>query len=192
MVSDPGGRRLGTADGDPGLSPLALCLRLSFFGELAFIPLRAILLLKGVTWGCPPGHPAIVRGLAFVGVTMATFASRFFSVPARFDGAVVCRQHRQSRSVWAWRLPRAGQLLSAPCLFVPLASRSTATRLARAALGLGWRAWVKPGAACAVYQSGPLSAQVPPFVAKVELPVGISAAAARAALGQAYRAAPTA
>lgn len=140
-----------------------------------------------MAWGRPLGHPARRWGLAFVGVTMAVSTSGFFSVPARFNGAVVCRLHAPSRSIWAWRAPRAGQRPSAPCLFVPLKSQGTANRLAQAAAALGYRAWVKPGRTCAVYQALPLSASLPPWACKVELPAGVTAAAARAALGHAYR-----
>ena len=119
---------------------------------------------------------------------MANIASRFFSVPARFNGAVVCRMHSPSRSIWAWRAPRAGQLPSAPCLFVPVKSQRTAQRLAHVAAALGFRAWVKPGSKCAVYQALPLSQSMPPWACKVQLPAGVTAAAARVALGKAYRA----
>ena len=119
---------------------------------------------------------------------MANIAARFFMVPARFNGRIVARLHTPSQSIWAWRAPKAGQLPSAPCIFVPLKSQHTAARLAHAAAALGWRAWVKPGSKCAVYQAIPLSAQVPPWACKVELPAGVSAAAARARLGAAYRA----
>ena len=119
---------------------------------------------------------------------MAVPSAGFFAVPARFSGQVVARVHRLSGSVWAWRAPRSGDLPSAPCLFVPLRSAPTAARLACAARGLGWRAWVKPGAACAVWASGPLAVATPPMAVKVELPAGVSAASARTALGRAFRA----
>ena len=123
---------------------------------------------------------------------MSASASRFFSVPARFNGRIVARLHTPSRSIWAWRAPRAGQLPSAPCLFVPLKSQHTAARLANAAASLGMRAWVKPGRRCAVWQFLPLSPVQPAWACKVELPAGVSAAAARARLAAAYRAVPAA
>ncbi len=75
---------------------------------------------------------------------------------------------------------------------MPLKSQRTAARLASVAAALGWRAWVKPGSKCAVYQALPLSQSMPPWACKVELPSGVSAAAARARLAAAYRAAPAA
>ena len=147
---------------------------------------------QGASTGWPSGYPARLRGLAFLGGTMANITARFFTVPARFNGRIVARLHTPSRSIWAWRAPRAGQLPSAPCLFVPLKSQHTAARLASAAAALGWRAWVKPGRKCAVYQALPLSQSMPPWACKVELPAGVTAAAARARLAAAYRAAPAA
>ena len=138
------------------------------------------------------GFPALVGGWSPGGCPMSASASRFFSVPARFNGRIVARLHASSRSIWAWRAPRAGQLPSAPCLFVPLQSQHTAARLAQVAMGLGFQAWVKPGYRCAVYQALPLSQSQPAWVCKVQLPAGVTAAAARARLAAAYRAAPTA
>ena len=136
------------------------------------------------------GFPALVGVWSPGGCPMSASASHFFSVPARFNGRIVARLHTPSHSIWAWRAPRAGQLPAAPCLFVPLKSQHTAARLASAAAALGWRAWVKPGHGCAVYQSLPLSQSMPPWACKVELPAGVTAAAARARLAAAFRAAP--
>jgi hypothetical protein len=55
-------------------------------------------------------------------------------------------------------------------------------------MGLGFQAWVKPGYRCAVYQALPLAQSQPAWVCKVQLPAGVTAAAARARLGAAYRA----
>jgi len=109
----------------------------------------------------------------------------FFSVSARFSGSVVCRVSR-SGWVWAWRAPRAGQRPSPACLFVPFGSRPAAVRLARAAAVLGWSAWVRPGAGCACWASGPLAGAAPAFAVKVRLPLGVRAAAGRAALRAAW------
>ena len=142
----------------------------------------------GLAWGLPTGRLARFQVLAFSGVYMANIAARFFMVPARFNGRIVARLHAASRSIWAWRAPKAGQLPSAPCLFIPLQSQRTANRLALVAMGLGFKAWVKPGYRCAVYQALPLSQSQPAWVCKVQLPSGVTAAAARARLGAAYRA----
>ena len=156
--------------------------------SLHISPFCTIILDKGLAWGWPPGRLARFQVLAFTGVVMANIAARFFMVPARFNGRIVARLHASSRSIWAWRAPRAGQLPSAPCLFVPLQSQHTAARLAQVAMGLGFQAWVKPGYRCAVYQALPLSQSQPAWVCKVQLPAGVTAAAARARLGAAYRA----
>lgn len=111
--------------------------------------------------------------------------SRFFSVPARFDGRVVCRMCLKG-SVWAWRAPRADQRPSPACLFIPAGSEGFARLYRLCATSIGWRAEIRPGKACAVYQSGPLAARVPPYAVKVWLPVGLSSSAARDQLRAAF------
>ena len=137
--------------------------------------------------GAPPRRPGGFPGLACLGVVMSTVTSGYFSVPARFHGRVIARVNRQLGTVWATRTPAKGGRPAAPCLFIPCTQRQSAARLAQAAGLLGWRAWVKAGTACAVYQAGPLAALAPPRVAKVELPLGLTASAARSLLGRAYR-----
>jgi hypothetical protein len=106
---------------------------------------------------------------------------RFFSVAARINGRVVCRVC-SSGAVWAWRAPRAGQRPSPRCLFLPASWQGAARAYAVTAKSLGWRAIVKPGKACAVWQSGPLAASAPAWACKVWVPVGLSASVARAQL----------
>ena len=142
--------------------------------------------------GAPPHRPGGFPGLAYQGGTMATSTSGYFSVPARFNGRVIARVNRQLGTVWATRTPAKGERPAAPCLFIPCIHRHSAARLAQAAGLLGWRAWVKAGAACAIYQAGPLADLAPPHVAKVEIPLGVKASAARSLLGQAYRHLPVA
>lgn len=112
-------------------------------------------------------------------------ASRFFSVPARHNGRVVCRLSGFG-AVWAWRAPRSGQRPSPACLFFSAATLHGASGIQAAARVLGWCAWLKPGNACAVWSAGPLAAQCPPWACKVELPAGLSAAEAHAQLNAAY------
>lgn len=118
---------------------------------------------------------------------MSAVTSGYFSVPARFHGRVIARVNHQLGTVWATRTPAKGERPAAPCLFIPCTHRHNAARLAQAAGLLGWRAWVKPGTACAVFQAGPLADQAPPLVAKVELPFGVKASDARSLLGRAFR-----
>jgi hypothetical protein len=101
--------------------------------------------------------------------------SRFFSVPARIKGRVVCRLAR-SGIVWAWRAPRAGQQPSPAALFIPCPSFTSAAAVAKAAGYLGWSPVIKAGTSCACYQAGPLAADPPPYVVKVILPANIRAA----------------
>ncbi|MEA3644058.1 MAG: hypothetical protein VBE63_29665, partial [Lamprobacter sp.] len=68
----------------------------------------------------------------------------FFSVPARFNGRILCRTNARG-SVWAWRAPAAGQLPSPACLFIPAQQRAQAQRLAQSAASLGWHAAVRNG-----------------------------------------------
>lgn len=107
--------------------------------------------------------------------------SSFASVPARIAGRVVFRVHPRG-SVWAVRIPRAGQLPPPACLFLPAPRLQLAQAFAALARGLGWRAQVRPGSGCAVWHSGPLAPQCPAYAVKVWLPAGLSAAQARAAL----------
>ena len=112
----------------------------------------------------------------------SSFASRFFSVPARFNGRVVARLHTATRSVWAWRAPRAGQAPSPACVFWPVGDMASAAGLAMAAGSIGCRAWVKPAGSCAVFASGPLVGFASGPVVKIELAPRLSAGAARRAL----------
>lgn len=110
---------------------------------------------------------------------------RFFSVPARFSGRVVCRVCARG-AVWAWRAPSAGHRPSPACLFLPARQPSQARAFALCARSLGWSVQVKPGRACAVWRSGPLASAVPPWAVKVRLPAGLPAGAARAQLRAAW------
>ena len=107
--------------------------------------------------------------------------SGFFSVPARFNGRVVCRAS-SAGSVWAWRVPSAGQLPSPACLFLPASRQPKAQAFALCAASLGWRVQVRRGSGCACWASGPLARSAPPWAVKVWLPAGLSAGAARAQL----------
>jgi hypothetical protein len=100
--------------------------------------------------------------------------SRFFSVPARIRGRVVCRL-AQSGIVWAWRAPTADQAPSPAALFIPCPSFTSAAAVAKAAGYLGWACTVKAGTSCACYQSGPLSSNPPAYAVKVVLPGNVQA-----------------
>jgi len=117
--------------------------------------------------------------LAGLGVVM----SGFVSVPSRRGAGVVARAGADG-VIWAWRaLPGGAGWSPAPaCLFVPCSCFPSAAALARRAASLGWRAWVRRGTAGSPVW-GACGLPVPAFVAKVALPAGTSAAAARAALG---------
>jgi len=110
--------------------------------------------------------------------------SGFLSTSARFAGRVVFRRSR-SGVVWARRAVRAGDLPAPACLFVPCKSVGLALQVRAAARFLGWVAEVKPGNCCAVWASGPLSANCPPIACKVRLPAGVTASQARAELARA-------
>ena len=112
-------------------------------------------------------------------------SSRFFSVPARFSGRVVCRANARG-SVWAWRAPSAGQRPSPACLFIPARGQGPAQAFAICAASLGWRVLVRRGAGCACWAAGPLASRCPPWAVKVWLPAGLSAGAARAQLRAAW------
>lgn len=112
-------------------------------------------------------------------------AASFCSVPARFSGRVVCRAHSRG-SVWALRMPRAGERVPPACLFLPASRLQLAQAFAALARGLGWRAEVRPGSVCAVWRAGPLAAVCPAFAVKIWLPAGVSAAQARAQLRAAW------
>ena len=105
--------------------------------------------------------------------------SRFFSVPARIKGRVVCRLAR-SGIVWAWRAPTAGQAPSPAALFIPCPSFVSAAAVAKAAGYLGWGCTVKAGTSCAVFQAGPLAADPPAYAVKVVLPGNVQARTAAA------------
>jgi hypothetical protein len=85
--------------------------------------------------------------------------------------------------VWARRaLPGGAGWSPAPaCLFVPFGSFALAAVFARGVSALGWRVWLRPGAAgSAVWSACGLPA--PAFAVKVALPSGLSCRAACAAL----------
>lgn len=105
----------------------------------------------------------------------------FFSVPARFNGRVLCRTNAHG-SIWAWRAPSASHRPSPACLFLPAHNQAQAQRWARAAAACGWPAVIRPGSGFAVWQNGPLASCTPPLGVKVRLPPGISASSARALL----------
>ena len=109
----------------------------------------------------------------------------FFSVPARHAGRVVARVS-SSGLVWAWRAVRKGDRPSPRCLFVPSRNASHAAAVAACVKAQGWQAQTKPGSACAVYRTGPLSFAPPPFAVKVRLPAGVSSSVARAQLRAAW------
>jgi hypothetical protein len=109
----------------------------------------------------------------------------FFSVQARHAGRVIARVGA-SGSVWAWRAVRKGDRPSPACLFVPCRNRAHAVAVAACAKVRGFRVETKPGNACAVYRTGPLSSAPPPLAVKVRLPLGASASVARAQLRAAW------
>ena len=111
--------------------------------------------------------------------------ARFFSVPARFNGRVLCRLNARG-SVWAWRAPSAGHRPSPACLFLPARSHAQAHQWARAAAACGWPAVVRPGSAFAVWQHGPLANSPPNLAVKIRLPLGLSASTARTQLRNAW------
>lgn len=113
--------------------------------------------------------------------------SRFFSVPARFSGSVVCRAGL-SGIVWARRAKRDGERTPPSCLFVPMPSQAQAARVARAAGRAQLKASVKPAQSCACYRSGPLAASAPAFAVKVQLAPGQKPPQALASLVSSYRA----
>jgi hypothetical protein len=69
---------------------------------------------------------------------------------------------------------------------VPCRNRAHAVAVAAVANASGFSVETKPGTACAVYRTGPLSSSPPPLVVKVRLPFQLSASAARATLGAAW------
>lgn len=115
----------------------------------------------------------------------ASLTRGFFSVPARHAGRVVARVSA-SGLVWAWRAVRKGQRPSPHCLFVPSRNASHAAAVVACVKAQGWQAQTKPGTACAVYRTGPLSSAPPPLAVKVRLPAGVSSSVARAQLRAAW------
>ena len=107
----------------------------------------------------------------------------FVSVSNSSRGAGVVARPLSCGWVWAQRaLPGGAGWHPAPaCLFVPFGSFALASAFARSVSALGWRAWVRPGAAGSPVWSA-CGLPVPRFAVKVALPSGVSAAAARAAL----------
>lgn len=109
----------------------------------------------------------------------------FFAVQARHAGRVIARVSANG-SVWAWRAVRKGDRPSPACLFVPARNPAHAAAVAACAKAQGWQTQTKPGKACAVYRTGPLSSAPPPLAVKVRLPAGISSVVARAQLRAAW------
>lgn len=109
----------------------------------------------------------------------------FFAVQARHAGRVIARVSANG-SVWAWRAMRKGDRPSPACLFVPCSNPAHAAAVAACAKTHGFRVETKPGSACAVYRTGPLSSAPPPLAVKVRLPAGISSSVARAQLRAAW------
>jgi hypothetical protein len=109
----------------------------------------------------------------------------FFAVQARHAGRVIARVNANG-SVWAWRAVRNGDRPSPACLFVPCANSAHAAAVVACAKVHGFRVETKPGSACAVYRTGPLSSAPPPLAVKVRLPLGASALAARGQLRAAW------
>lgn len=72
--------------------------------------------------------------------------ARFFAVPARYNGRVICRVSARG-SVWAWRASAVGQRPSPACLFLPASSPARAKAFAVCAGSLGWQAVVRPALA---------------------------------------------
>ncbi len=109
--------------------------------------------------------------------------SGFVSVLGSRRGAGIIARPLSCGWVWARRaLPGGAGWSPAPaCLFVPFASFAVASAFAHGVAALGWRVWVRQGGSGSqVFAACGLA--VPAFVVKVVLPVGWSAAAARAAL----------
>jgi hypothetical protein len=86
-------------------------------------------------------------------------------------------------SVWARRsLPGGAGWSPAPaCLFIPFGSFALASVFARSVSVLGWRCWLRPGAVGSPVWSA-CGLQIPHFVVKVALPIGLSCRAARSLL----------
>ena len=118
-------------------------------------------------------------------MSISGHTASFLSAPARLSGRVVFRVHARG-SVWALRVPRAGDRVPPVCLFLPASRLPLAQAFAALARGLGWRVVVRPGLDCSVWRSGPLAASCPAYAVKIWLPVGVSAAQARAALRAAW------
>ncbi|CAK0740883.1 hypothetical protein CCP4SC76_1070006 [Gammaproteobacteria bacterium] len=117
--------------------------------------------------------------VVFFGGCFMSGLSGFFSVPARFNGRVVCRASARG-SVWAWRAPSQGHQPSPACVFVPAANREQAQALAARASLAGFVTEIKPGVLCAVYgPSSPIAGQAPVWAVKVRLPLGCTLAQAR-------------
>jgi hypothetical protein len=109
--------------------------------------------------------------------------SGFVSVLGSLRGAGIVARALPGGWVWARRaLPGGAGWSPAPaCLFVPFGSFALASGFARSVSALGWRAWVRPGAAGSPVWSA-CGLPVPRFAVKVALPSGLSCRSARAAL----------
>lgn len=111
------------------------------------------------------------------------FMAGFAAVSGGLRGAGVVVRPLSCGWVWARRaLPGGAGWSPAPaCLFVPFGSYALAAAFARGVAALGWRVWLRPGAAGSPVWSA-CGLPVPRFAVKVALPAGLSCSAARAAL----------
>ena len=109
--------------------------------------------------------------------------SGFISVSGSSRGAGLVARPLSCGWVWARRsLPGGAGWSPAPsCLFVPFSSFVLASAFARSVSVLGWRCWLRPGAAGSPVWSA-CGLQTPYFVVKIALPMGLSSGVARSLL----------
>jgi hypothetical protein len=136
--------------------------------------------------GGPSAAPAAVgggSGLVIFVQCWGGFMAGFVSVLGSSRGAGVVARPLSCGWVWARRaLPGGAGWSPAPaCLFVPFGSFALASAFARGVSALGWRVWLRPGAAGSAVWSA-VGLPVPVFAVKVALPSGLSCRAACAAL----------
>lgn len=109
--------------------------------------------------------------------------SGFNSVSGSRRGAGLVARSLSCGWVWARRsLPSGSGWSPAPaCLFIPFSSFTLASTFSRSVSALGWRCWLRPGAAGSPVWSA-CGLQTPHFVVKVALPLGLSCRSARSLL----------
>jgi len=109
--------------------------------------------------------------------------SGFVSVLGGSRSAGIVARSLPSGWVWARRaLPSGSGWSPAPsCLFVPFGSFALASIFARSVSAIGWRVWLRPGAAGSPVWSA-CGLQPPRFAVKIALPLGLSCCAARSLL----------